>query len=115
MDKVIQVMEENLTALANEQGDVYHPTGRLRKSRSLTRADVIKTFDIAFEMIGGVPRLAVWADTNPSEFFKLYGRLLPTSSTSELDGASELIIRHALPPPRNLAPPVPTKKEGDEP
>lgn len=112
MDKVITAMEANLEILASEGGDFYQPTGRMRKSRTLTRADVIKTFETAFEQIGGVSRLAVWADTNPSEFFKLYGRLLPTSSTSELDGSNEMLIKHALPPPRNLAPPeVPDGKK----
>jgi len=49
-------------------------------------------------MIGGVPRLAVWADQNPTDFFKLYGRLLPASSTAELDGPQELLIKMAFAP-----------------
>lgn len=101
-DKVTTMMSQNLTALAREQGDVYQPTGRLSKSRTLSRADVIKTFDVAFQQIGGTSRLAVWADSNPGDFFKLYGRLLPTSSTTELDGETTMVVQHALPPPRNV-------------
>jgi len=94
-------MEMNLTALAHEGGELYFPTGRLKRSKTgLSRADVIKTFETAFEMIGGVPRLAVWADTNPSEFFKLYGRLLPNSSSTELEGEQIIRVEHSLPPPR---------------
>ena len=101
LDDVKTGMELNLSALANEGGELYFQTGRLKKSRTgLTRADVIRTFETAFEMIGGVPRLAVWADTNPSEFFKLYGRLLPNSSSTELEGDQTIRIEHALPPPR---------------
>ena len=89
-----------LHELANETTEpLYAPSGRLRKS-SITRADVIRAFQHSFEMIGGVPRLAVWADNNPSDFFKLYGRLLPASSTTELDGPQEILVRHALAPPR---------------
>lgn len=31
----------------------------------------------AFEIIGGVPRLAVWADKNQDEFYKLCGKTVP--------------------------------------
>lgn len=89
-----------LSELANETTEpLYAPSGRLRKS-SITRADVIGAFYHAFQMVGGTPRLAVWADQNPSDFFKLFGRLLPASSTTELDGPQEILVRHALPPPQ---------------
>ena len=38
------------------------------------------------------------ADQNPGDFFKLYGRLLPASSTNELDGPQELLVRMAFNP-----------------
>lgn len=31
----------------------------------------------AFEIIGGVPRLALWADKNQDEFYKLCGKTIP--------------------------------------
>jgi hypothetical protein len=100
-------MEDNvvLTHLANTNGNqpLYHPTGRLKKVAGVTRAQVIEAFHNSFELIGGVPRLAIWADANPSDFFKLYGRLLPASSTTELDGPQEIVVRHSLPPPGNIA------------
>ena len=90
--------EDTLHELAQEGGALYAPTGRMKKSRTVTRADVIAAFHHSFEMIGGVPRLAVWADANPTDFYRLYGRLLPASSTTELDGPQELLIRMALNP-----------------
>ena len=90
--------EDTLHELANEGGPLYAPSGRIKKSRSVIRADVISAFHHSFEMIGGVPRLAVWADQNPGDFFKLYGRLLPASSTNELDGPQELLVRMAFNP-----------------
>ena len=73
------------------------PTGKLRRAH-LSRGDVVTAFQTAFEMIGGVPRLALWADHNPEEFFKLYARLLPNSAYAGLDGDREFIVRHILPP-----------------
>jgi hypothetical protein len=45
--------------------------------RAVGRKHVERAFLNAFELIGGVPRLVMWADQNPTEFFKLYARLLP--------------------------------------
>lgn len=36
-----------------------------------------EAFQQAFEIIGGVPRLAIWADANPDKFFALYARMIP--------------------------------------
>ena len=92
--------EQNMHAIAVAgEEPIFAPTGRIRKQRGVSRGDVISTFDYAFQLIGGVPRLAIWADANPTDFFKLYGRLLPSSSSSELDGPQELIIKHVLQPP----------------
>lgn len=48
------------------------------------RREVVDAFTAAFTMIGGVPRLALWADQNPTEFYRLFGKLLPASSIVEL-------------------------------
>ena len=37
----------------------------------------------AFEAIGGVPKLAQWAHQNPSEFFKLYARMMPEAEKAQ--------------------------------
>jgi hypothetical protein len=76
----------------------HMPSGRLT-AQALRRADVVTAFHTAFQMIGGVPRLALWADHNPTEFYKLYSRLLPSAASNELNGVSELKIVHSLPPP----------------
>ena len=107
MDTPDALMARNLHALANVGAEepFYAPTGRMsRKKGGLTRSEVIQTFQHAFELIGGTPRLAVWADTNPTDFFKLYGRLLPSASSQELDGDQLITIRHVLPPPPTPTP-----------
>lgn len=82
------------------EGEVlpHMPTGSLKQDH-LRRADVIGAFHMAFQMIGGVPRLALWADQQPGEFYKLYARLLPSSSSDEMNSVGAMRIIHALPPP----------------
>lgn len=50
----------------------------------------------AFDLIGGVPRLALWAHNNPGEFFtKILPRTLQSATQTEHSG--EVIIRTAIP------------------
>jgi hypothetical protein len=49
--------------------------------RSQKAADA---FQNAFELIGGVPRLALWADKNPSAFFALYSKLIPSTVQAQV-------------------------------
>jgi len=41
------------------------------------KRNVRDQFQYAFELIGGIPRLAHWAHTNPDKFFALYSKLIP--------------------------------------
>lgn len=41
-------------------------------------------FQSAFDLIGGVPRLALWADKNPTAFFSLYSKLIPSSVKADV-------------------------------
>ena len=54
------------------------------KTHKFSRAEVVNSFASAFELIGGTTRLALWANENPGEFYKLFGKLLPSSSVSEI-------------------------------
>lgn len=47
-------------------------------------------FQQAFDLIGGIPRLALWADRNPSAFFTLYSKLIP--STVKADVTAKIVI-----------------------
>jgi hypothetical protein len=70
---------------------------RLSVPRELKREKVVHAFQEAFELIGGVPRLAHWADQSPSAFYKLYARLLPTQANQQLEHSGEIRVRHILP------------------
>lgn len=62
-----------------------------------TRNDVVRAFQRAFLQIGGVQRLALWANANPDKFFPLYAKLMPSTNISFGDN-TVLQIVHALPP-----------------
>lgn len=49
-----------------------------------------------FDLIGGVPRLAVWANENPEKFYtKIWNRTVQTAQAVEHSG--EVVIRTAIP------------------
>lgn len=81
-----------LAALANKQ-KVTVP-----RSPNFSRKDVVQSFQSAFELIGGVPRLALWADKNTTEFYKLYSRLLPSQASSALGESNTLRLEMAVAP-----------------
>lgn len=85
-------LAELVTALAAPSNDPDAPPAVSEDMRALLDRglhhvflpDTLKTraaesFHLAFEAIGGLPRLAMWADKNPTKFFQLYARqILPT-------------------------------------
>jgi hypothetical protein len=60
-----------------------------------------KAFQQAFDMIGGVPRLALWADQNPTKFYTLYSKLVP--ATAEVNTKTELKVTIAWASPDRLS------------
>lgn len=62
-----------------------------------TRKDVVQAFQSSFELMGGIPRLALWGHENPTEFYKLYSRLLPSQASSALGESNQLEITVKVP------------------
>ena len=74
-----------------EAYETLEALSRLRRSRvtipkndKFSRHDVVTSFASAFEMIGGTMRLALWANENPTEFYRLFGKLLPSATQAEV-------------------------------
>lgn len=118
MGKVIEFIpagqsteSETLTALAHQPNLKFLKI--FPRKGKLTREKVVEEFNAAFEQIGGISRLALWADTHPEEFFKLYARLLPAASHPDLDSNREFIVRHVLPPTLldGVTPPAPAVED----
>lgn len=82
-----------LSDIANKGNGV----SRINVPRELNRKRVVNAFNDAFELIGGVPRLAHWADQHPTDFYKLYARLLPSEASQKVTHDGGLTIRHVVP------------------
>lgn len=88
-------MNRHLQELVNELKSLAHPDGTPVASPDLIsllesglhhaylpndlQPAAAEAIQMAFEAIGGVPRLAMWADRYPANFYKLYARqTIPT-------------------------------------
>lgn len=69
---------------------------RLPRKR-FDRQNILDAFGEAFELVGGVPKLAVWAENQPDKFYPVMARL-GASNTVNIQNNQALIIRPALPP-----------------
>ena len=65
--------------------------------KGLNRQRVMQAFQDSFELIGGVPRLALWANDHPGEFYRLYSKLMPSQSVNIMNN-TQTVIKHVLPP-----------------
>lgn len=67
--------------------------------KKFDRQKVLSALEEAFELIGGVPRLAYWGHENPGEFYKLWGKTIPAAAQVQISGQLDhRFIRPALPP-----------------
>lgn len=56
-----------------------------RLPKALKGQKAADAFQAAFDLIGGVPRLALWADKNPTAFFSLYSKLIPSTVQAQVN------------------------------
>lgn len=96
-DDLDAVTEENMqrfytAAMANgttgsEQLDLLLQKGLYgeKTPKALRSQKAADAFQSAFDLIGGVPRLALWADKNPSAFFALYSKLIPSTVQAQVN------------------------------
>jgi len=98
MKQEVQVLtQQEYEALAEQEMDqtfqaLAQRTRPYPVPRSVGRKNVERAFHTAFELIGGVPRFALWADQNPTEFYKLHARMLPQQVDSNVQGALQLVL-----------------------
>jgi hypothetical protein len=54
-----------------------------------------EAFQLAFDGTGGFTALTKWAKANPTEFYKLYARLIPVEHVGEGgEGPIQTIVKH---------------------
>jgi hypothetical protein len=63
--------------------------GTVNKFSGIARDNVATVFS----QIGGVDRMAAWAEENLTEFYKHYAKLIPVQVTGENGGAITLAIK----------------------
>jgi hypothetical protein len=81
--------------LVKSVGSMRPPAaGRGRRKGELNRTTVAvkEALTMAFEGAGGVEALTSWARSNPSEFYRLYAKLLPR----EINVDANTVVRRAL-------------------
>jgi len=74
--------------------------GRLPGYPNKVTISVKAALEAAFDGLGGVPALIAWAEKEPAEFYRLWGKLLPKNVT--IEGGAQLGI--VILPPLGSAP-----------
>ena len=58
------------------------PAGRLTPVRNQLSGTAKESIVAVFTRLGGTAAMATWAEANPTEFYRMYARLLPTDLQS---------------------------------
>lgn len=66
------------------------PKGGLNKSTASAKA----AMEEAFENMGGVASLKQWGNDNPTDFYKLWSKLIPSDIKAELSGVLDARITY---------------------
>lgn len=93
VDRYAYEMGDYLTALARD-------CRRVNKVPKQKKSDRIQDALLqAFELIGGVPRLAIWADINPDKFYNLFGKQIPglVQQQMNFNAPTQIIVQSAIP------------------
>lgn len=73
--------------MAFQKGQSGNPAGRKPGTQNRLTLTVKQGFEAAFEkMQGGEHALDKWAAKNPTDFYKLASKLIPSQITAELSG-----------------------------
>lgn len=66
--------------------------------RKFDRQRFLDAMSEAFEQIGGVARLTLWADKNPTEFYRLMKATIPQAQLLDIQAKMQMQILPALAP-----------------
>jgi hypothetical protein len=85
--------EETIQPPLHAVEDVLHEIAHAPKVPAILRSrnarDQIRH---AFDLIGGIPRLAHWAHLNPGDFYKIWARTVPTQVTGADGGPIQVQV-----------------------
>lgn len=72
--------------------------GRQKGTPNKTTTAVKEALGAAFEGLGGVPQLQTWAEANPTEFYKLWVKMLPQDVNANVEASIRHITRKIVDP-----------------
>lgn len=67
-----------------------------RLRRPTKRESLQEQLDACFELVGGVPRMSIWADENPGDFYALRARVALATQAKKIDHTIQ-VIQPAIP------------------
>lgn len=73
-------------------GDGTPGPGRPKGVPNKSTKSVKEALEAAFEGLGGVQRLQTWATEQPTEFYKLWAKMLPAEVKAEMSGDTTLNV-----------------------
>lgn len=72
-----------------------HRGGRKKGTPNKVTQSARAAFQLAFDKAGGAKAMTVWAKANPTEFYKLYARLIPVEHVGEGgEGPIATVVKH---------------------
>lgn len=71
--------------------------GRQKGSLNKTTVAARTAFQMAFDGVGGADALIAWAKENPTDFYKLYSKLIPQDVNANVGGDISIQIVSGVP------------------
>lgn len=97
-DRVLEYSDQ-LSPFLSDPAKVGSNFNRIPKKQA-QKQRLIQAMAETFEIVGGVPRLALWADKNYGEFMKLVGKQIPVlvQNSIGIQANGPVTIVSAIPP-----------------
>jgi hypothetical protein len=89
--KLSEFVEGTGIDLSPEANALIDYTLRTPRRQKFSRESIAEHFNETFLLIGGVPRLSLWADQNPGQFYTLFSKLLPSAIKADMNVTSSPI------------------------
>lgn len=80
--------------MAFKKGQSGNPRGRKKGEPNKLTKSAREAFALAFDALGGAEQLALWAAANPTEFYRLYARLIPVEHVGGGEGPIQTVVKH---------------------
>lgn len=79
-----------------KKGETNNPNGKPKGAQTRQTKAVKQCIINAFEEMGGVKNLVKWGKENQTEFYKLWGRMIPHEVTGEDGGDVKITINKVV-------------------